>query len=148
MCASLIALTFPALLSAQTNPATPDVSKRPVIVTPGNPGNNSKPDSTPPRPAQPGKPANATEMQKLVNDFQNARATYIQQQQELNRKLSTATEEQRTLIREQIKESLREFRELQKQQARELREQAQEIKRNTPNLRDVIDHGGGDGRGR
>lgn len=87
-------------------------------------------------------------MQELVRDFQAARQSYIQQQQELNRKLASATEEQRAILREQIKDSLKEWRELQKQQAKELREQAKDIKNNTPNLRDVIDSGGGDGRGR
>ncbi len=148
----LVLLALPSALTAQTNPAAPQIPQRPLVVAPNGPQNTS-PDQVnipprPERPPTPGKPAATTEMQKLVRDFQAARETYIRQQQELNRKLSTATDEQRALIREQIKESLREWRELQKQQAKDLREQAESIKNNTPNYRDVINHGGGDGRGR
>lgn len=146
-CLALFAL--PLILTAQTNPATPEIPNRPVVIAPNGPKKETPGQANkPPRPDRPGKPAATTEMQKLVRDFQDARQTYIKQQQELNRKLSIATDEQRALIREQIKESLREWRELQKQQAKELREQAESIKNNTPNYRDVINHGGGDGRGR
>lgn len=143
--------TLGASAVAQTNPtpsSTPAIINRPTITAPAP---STEPLSAPPRPERPGvpgRPLPASGMQELVRDFQAARQSYIQQQQELNRKLASATEEQRAILREQIKDSLKEWRELQKQQAKELREQAKDIKNNTPNLRDVIDSGGGDGRGR
>ena len=56
--------------------------------------------------------------------------------------------EQRALIREQLKENLQQWLEQQKAQLQELREQARDIKNNAPGLRDVIDSGSGEGRGR
>jgi len=130
--------------SGQTNPATPPIAKRPAVVAPVN---NAPADraNVPPRPNRP--PAAPAGMQDLVRDFQAARQAYIKQQHELNLQLAKATEEQRAAIRAQLKETLQQWRELQKQQVRESREQAKDIK-NTLNLRDVIDSGSGDGRGR
>ncbi len=84
----------------------------------------------------------------MVKDYQLSRQSFLTQQQELNRQLKTATEEQRAIIREQLKENLQQWMEQQKAQLQELREQAKDIKNHAPNLRDVIDSGGNEGRGR
>jgi hypothetical protein len=59
--------------------------------------------------------------------------------------LKTATQEQRAVIRAQLKENLEAWKEAQKAHIQELREQAKEIISNVPDLREVIDAGKPDG---
>ena len=137
-------------LSAQTSgaPAQPSIGNRPVVVAPTPPPERATLPPRPERPTNPGQPAPAQEVKDLVRDFQAARRAFQKQQQELQRQLKTATEEQRAIIREQLKENLQQWLEQQKAQIQELREQAKDIKNNVPALRDVVDHGSGEGRGR
>jgi len=137
--------------SAQTNnapPAQPPIANRPVVIAPTAPPERANLPPRPERPTAPGQPPPAQEVKDLVRDFQSARQAFLKQQQDLQRQLKTATDEQRSLIREQLKENLQQWLEQQKAQIQELREQAKDIKNNVPALRDVIDAGGGEGRGR
>src|SRR5687768_12256269 len=83
----------------------------------------------------------------LVKDFRTARQEFLESQQELLRQLKLATEEQRAIIREQLKENLNDFRELQKTQLQDLREQTKDIINNVP-ITDVINSGTRDLLGR
>jgi hypothetical protein len=82
----------------------------------------------------------------LVKDFQTARQDFLRGQEELLRQLKNANDQERTIIREQLKERLNEWRELQKQHLRELRDQARELATTLPGIRDVIDASGEGGR--
>ncbi len=64
------------------------------------------------------------------------------------RQLKSSTDEQRTALRAQLKENLSAWMEEQKAHLQDIREQAKEIKNNVPAIKDVIDAGGGEGRGR
>jgi gas vesicle protein len=144
-----ITLLAAAAACAQTNTARPAIANRPVVVAPTIPPGRANLPPRPERPPVPGRPAPAQDVKDLVRDFQSARQAFLKQQQELQRQLKTATDEQRALIREQLKENLQQWLEQQKAQIQELREQAKEIKNNVPALRDVIDSGRGEGgRGR
>jgi hypothetical protein len=140
-----------AAASAQTNnapAAQPPIANRPVVVAPTRIPERANLPPRPERPAVPGQPPAAQDVKDLVRDYQSARQAFLKQQQDLQRQLKTATDEQRALIREQLKENLQQWLEQQKAQIQELREQAKDIKNSVPALRDVIDSGGGEGRGR
>lgn len=100
------------------------------------------------RPPVPERPAPSKEVKDLVKDFQSARRSFLTQQQELMRQLKSSTDEQRTALRAQLKENLSAWMEEQKAHLQDIREQAKEIKNNVPAIKDVIDAGGGEGRGR
>lgn len=136
--------------TSNTTPAQPAIPSRPTVVAPAPAATPQQPlPARPERPPIPNLPPPAQESVKdLVRDFQSARQAFLNQQKELQRQLKTATEEQRALIREQLKENLQQWLEQQKAQIQDLREQARDIKNNVPALRDVIDSGGGEGRGR
>ena len=143
---ALVTACMAGQLAAQTNPPIPPsappaaIGDRPTVVPPV---------TTPDRPQVPDHPEPAKDVKNLVKDFQTARDTFVQRQQELNRQLKTATVEQRAVIRAQLKESLNVWLEDQKSRLQELREQAKDIKNNVPSIKDVIDAGGGEGgRGR
>ena len=102
----------------------------------------------PERPPSPDRPVLAASVKYLVKDFQTARQEFLTGQQELLRQLKTATQEQRAAIRAQLKENLEAWREAQRAHIQELREQAREMINNVPDLRDVINAGQGEGRGR
>jgi hypothetical protein len=143
---SLTGISITALLSttaeAQTNtpaPAPPAISDRPVVVPPVPSPDRSGIPSRPERPAVPGRPAPSKDMKDLVRDFQTARESFRKQQLELNPQLKTANEEQRAIIREQIQENLKQWLEEQKARTEDFRQQAQEMKDELRNLREVID---------
>lgn len=139
------------LLAATAHGATnasPPIANGPVIVpTTPAPARASLPPR-PERPTVPGQPVPSQDVKDLARDFQSVRQAFLKQQQELQHQLKTATEEQRTAIREQLKENILQWQEQQKAQIQELREQAKDIKNNVPAIRDVIDSGSGEGRGR
>jgi flagellar motility protein MotE (MotC chaperone) len=140
-----------AAASAQTSnspAAQPPIANRPVVIAPTRPPERANLPPRPERPAVPGEPPPSQDVKDLVRDYQSARQAFLKQQQDLQRQLKTATDEQRALIREQLKENLQQWLEQQKAQIQELREQAKDIKNSVPALRDVIDSGGGEGRGR
>jgi len=111
------------------------------VVPPATAPERANVPGRPERPTVPGKPTPSKDMKDLVRDFQTARESFRKQQAELNRQLRTANEEQRALIREQIKENLQQWLEDQKARTVELREQAQQMKEDLRGLRDVIDSG-------
>jgi polyhydroxyalkanoate synthesis regulator phasin len=129
--------------------AVPLIPDRPIVIPPPailqEQGNLPL---APERPPSPDRPVLAPGVKDLVKDFQTARQEFMASQQELLRQLKTATQEQRAAIREQLRENLEAWREAQKEHIQELREQAKEMINNVPDLRDVINAGQGEGRGR
>lgn len=144
-----VALAQTNSLPPASTPATqPRIADRPAVIspvtTPERPGLPGRPD----RPTVPERPTPAKDVKDLVKDFQAARQSFLQQQQELQRQLKTANDEQRAAIRAQLKENMQAWLEEQKSQMKDLREQAKEIRDNLPSIKEVIDSGHGDGRGR
>ena len=136
--------------AAQSNaqpatPAVPAIANRPVVIAPATPPARANLPPRPDRPLPQGQPAPAADVQDLVRDFQSARQAFIKEQQELSRKLATATEAERQAVRAQLKEKLQQWREFQKTQVLEMREQAQETLKNT---RQDVAKEPQDGRGR
>jgi hypothetical protein len=137
-----------AAASGQTNraPAQPPIGNRPTVVAPAarqdQPNLPQRPDRAPGR----GQPVLSQDVKDLARDFQAAREAFRKQQQDLQRQFKTATEEQRALIREQLKENLQQWQEQQKAQIQDLREQVKELQKNAPGL-DVLKEPQ-DGRGR
>jgi len=128
--------------------AVPLIPDRPIVIPPLTLPQQVNLPLAPERPPSPDRPVLASGVKDLVKDFQTARQEFLTSQQELLRQLKTATQEQRAVIREQLKENLEAWKEAQKAHIQELREQAKEIISNVPDLREVIDAGQGDGRGR
>ena len=126
--------------------AVPLIPDRPIVIPPLPLAQQVNLPLAPERPPSPDRPVLAPGVKDLVNDFQTARQEFLTGQQDLLRQLKTATQEQRAVIRQQLKENLEAWKEAQKAHIRELREQAREIINNVPDLRDVIEAGqGGDG---
>ena len=128
--------------------AVPLIPDRPLVIPPVSLHEQGNLPLAPERPPSPDRPVLAASVKDLVKDFQTARQEFLTGQQELLRQLKTATQEQRAAIREQLKENLEAWREAQKAHIQELREQAREMINNVPDLRDVINAGQGEGRGR
>lgn len=134
---------FGTMALGQSN-ATPPIANRPSVVPPAaldRPGQPKRPE----RPEVPGQPPSQG-VKDLVQDYQATRQSFLKQQQELSRQLKNATAQERNAIRQQMREKLQQWMDQQKAQRQELIDQAKDMKNN--NLRDVINSGGGDGRGR
>lgn len=127
--------------------ALPPIAERPLVIPPLSLPEVNLP-AAPERPLAPDRPVLAPGVKDLVKDFQTARQDFLSGQQELLRQLKTATQEQRAALREQLKENLEAWREAQKAHLEDLREQAKEIINSVPDIREVIDAGRGEGRGR
>jgi gas vesicle protein len=129
---------------AQTNPpppAPPAISDRPVVLPPIPAPDRLSLPTRPERPAVPGKPTPSKDMRDLVRDFQTARESFRKQQLELNRQLKTANDQERALIREQIRENLKQWLEEQKARVQDLREQATDMAEQVKGLGEVIKSG-------
>jgi len=124
------------------------IPDRPVVIPPIAPLNQANLPVAPERPPSPDRPSPPQNVKDLVKDFQTARQNFLGSQQELLRQLKTATQEQRAAIRAQLKENLNEWRETQKIHLQELRDQAREIITTVPAIRDVVNSGRDEGRGR
>ena len=125
-------------------PAQPPIVERPTVVAPAAPPDRPNLPARPDRPHVPGQPPPSQEIKDLTRNFQAARQTFVKQQQELQRQLKTGTDEQRKIIRQQLKENLEQWMEQQRGQLPVLRDQ---IKGIAPGLRDVGSNPH-DGRGR
>jgi gas vesicle protein len=138
---------LPPILDPLLQPL-PLIADRPVVIPPlTTPGEANLPVA-PERPASPDRPSPPQSVKDLVKDFQAARQNFLSSQQELLRQLKGATQEQRAAIREQLKDNLNEWREAQKIHLQELREQARDLIDTVPAIRDVVDSGRDEGRGR
>ena len=124
------------------------IQDRPVVIPPIAPLIQANLPVAPERPPSPDRPSPPQNVKDLVKDFQTARQSFLGSQQELLRQLKTATEEQRAVIRAQLKENLNEWREAQKLHLQDLRDQAREIMTTVPAIRDVVNSGRDEGRGR
>jgi ElaB/YqjD/DUF883 family membrane-anchored ribosome-binding protein len=125
----------------------PLIQERPVVIPPITPLTANLPVA-PERPPSPDRPSPPQNVKDLVKDFQTARQSFMSSQQELLRQLKTASEEQRAAIRAQLKENLNEWREMQKLHLQDLRDQAREIINKVPAIKDVVNSGIPDGRGK
>lgn len=130
----------------------PSIKERPIVI-PRESGSDSsdsgKGKAKPDKPNRPDNPALPTGVKSLVTNFQTARETYLNQQQELRRQLKQATDEEREAIRERIRESLEQWKEQHQQFVKEVKDRAKEMKQQLdPALGRVIDQGGQEGRGR
>ncbi len=126
----------------------PTVAERPQVIG----AKSSAAASGKGKPDRPQNP-NATdpvEVTTLVSKFQSAREEFLTAQKELNLKKKDATEEQRAVLRDKVKESLEKWKEERKQFMEEQKERSKEIKQELhPDLGKVIDGaGGGGGNGR
>ena len=138
---------LPPILDPLLQPP-PLIQDRPVVIPPIAPLSQANLPLAPERPPSPDRPSPPQIVKDLVKDFQTARQSFLGSQQELLRQLKTATEEQRAAIRAQLKENLNEWREAQKLHLQELRDQAREIMTTVPAIRDVVNSGRDEGRGR
>lgn len=125
----------------------PKVSERPQVIGANSSGN----DSTKGKPANPGNSGNSAdpaEVKSLVTKFQSARDQYISVQKELRLKMKDATEEQRSVLRDQLKDLLDKWKEEQKQFVEETKERAKAMKQELqPDLGKVVDGAGNEGSG-
>jgi hypothetical protein len=129
--------------------AQPLILDRPLIIPPLILPNQVVAPLAPERPLTPEIPLVTQTVKDLVKDFQTARQDFLRGQDELLRQLRNATDQERTIIREQLKDRLDEWRQLQKEHMRQLIEQAREMTTTLPALGDVINAGSGEGgRGR
>ena len=125
----------------------PTVAERPQVI-----GAKSSTAAEKGKPDRPGNP-NATdpaEVTSQITKFQSARELYLQAEKERKLLMKDATEEQRTALREKLKDALEKWKEEQKQFAEEQKERSKEMKQELhPDLGKVIDGaGGGGGNGR
>jgi flagellar motility protein MotE (MotC chaperone) len=128
----------------------PTVAERPQVIGAKSSAGNAEKG----KPDRPGNP-NATdpaEVTSLVTKFQSAREGYLAAQKELNLKKKDATEEQRAVLRDKVKEALDKWKEEHKQFVEEQKERSKEMKQELQSdLGKVVDgagEGGGKGRDR
>lgn len=143
---SLIDDLLPPILPPSFN--TPLIADRSVIIPQVALPTQLTGPLAPERPTAPDRAVLPQTVKDLVKDFQVTRQDFLNGQRELLRQLKDAKQEERSIIREQLKERLNEWRELQKSHLRELRDQAREITTTLPAIGDVINSGSGEGRGR
>jgi hypothetical protein len=145
---SALMTLLPVVAAAQNDPppapAQPPIVERPTVVAPTAPPDRPNLPPHPERPTVPGQPPPSQEIKDLTRSFQAARQTFVKQQQELQRQLKTGTDEQRKIIRQQLKENLEQWME---QQRAGLIEMPKQLKELAPGLRDVGNNPH-DGRGR
>ena len=139
---------LPLMAAAQGNPpptpAQPPIVERPTVVAPAAPPDRPNLPARPDRPHVPERPPPSQEIKDLTRNFQVARQAFVKQQQDLQRQLKTATDDQRKIVRQQLKENLEQWLEQQRQLKDVTREQ---LKQMAPGLRDVGNNPH-DGRGR
>ncbi|MEW6305271.1 MAG: hypothetical protein AB1705_17485 [Verrucomicrobiota bacterium] len=126
----------------------PTISERPTVI----PRQTETDSTTKGKPDQPGRPSNpqpVPEVKSLVDRFQTAREDYLKQQKELRLLLQDATEEEREVIREQLKELLDRWKEQHREFVQEVKDRAQTMKSElSPDLGRVVDQAKDEGRGR
>lgn len=125
----------------------PKVSERPQVIG----ATSTSTDSAKGKPANPGNSGNSAdpaEVKTLVTKFQSARDQYISAQKELRLKMKDATEEQRGVLRDQLKDLLDKWKDEQKQFVEETKERAKAMKQELqPDLGKVVDGAGNEGSG-
>jgi hypothetical protein len=125
----------------------PKIATRPMVI-----GSTLVSDST-----KPGRPSGDTSAESQavsaqINKLQSARQAYLAAQKDLSLRLATSSEEQRALIREEVKDALAKWKEEQTQFIAEQKERMKQIKQELqPDLGRVVDVSGdgtSGGRGR
>lgn len=130
-------------------PDKPAIQERPIVVPPplSNRDRTQAPER-PPRPNGGGVVVPSSDLRQLIKDFQAARKIYMAQQRELLNDIKEASAEERSVIREQLKDKLDLWLQEQKDHIQTIRDQAKEMKNNVPAIRDVIDAAQEEGRPR
>jgi hypothetical protein len=120
------------LASAQdaTKPVLP--IDPPRALEPAKPGDSKKPES-------PGRSEVPNAIQKLMDDFKQARKTYLDEEKALLNKAKEANKADREALRIKIKENRQEFLETQKAAHEEIKRQAAELRDKLKDHREVID---------
>jgi hypothetical protein len=126
-------------LFVQALGSSPAVTQRAVV----EPGVRPEVEKSLPQPS--GTGSGREQLDRWVRDFRAAREAFLKQQAEL---ASQAAAEERKLIREAIKETLKQWAEVQREQAKELKEAAKEMKDSLPSVSDIVDSAKTEGRGR
>src|SRR5262245_43743284 len=122
----VLTLSGAAVFAQNTVPSQPlprPVTERPAVVLPPTVPERPNLPGRPENRVVPGRPTPSKDMKELVRDFQTARESFRKQQQELNRQLRKANEEQRAAIRTQLQENLKHWLEEQKARTEDLRAQ-------------------------
>lgn len=135
--------------NSQGKGKAPSIVNRPVVEPRGSDGTGSADKGKPATPGRPDKIAPSPAVKELVDKFQDARETYLDQQRQLRIQLKSATEQEREVIRQQMREGLDRWKEQTRQFAEEARESAHKMKDKLgPELDRVIDRGKDEGRNR
>lgn len=86
------------------------------------------------------------ELKNLIERFQTEREQFLARQKQLALQLRQATDEQRAELREQMRDNLDQWRELQLEFRTQLRDRAIELRRELQGqLREVVEEGGKEG---
>ncbi len=86
------------------------------------------------------------ELRNLIERFQTEREQFLTRQKQLALQLREATDEQRTELREQMRDNLDQWREMQLEFRTQLRDRAVELRRELQGqLRDVVNEGSKEG---
>jgi hypothetical protein len=134
---------------SQNKGKAPSIANRPVIEPRNSDGSGSTDKGKPAVPGRPDKVAPSPAVKELVDKFQDARETYLEGQRQLRIQLRSATEQEREIIRQQMREGLDRWKEQTRQFAEEARESAHKMKDKLgPELDRVIDRGKDEGRNR
>ena len=106
------------------------------------------------KPAHPDKPDRGANVQlpedvkKLIDEFNQARQDFLQDQKELLAQIKDASKEQREKLRDQLKTNREEWLEKQKELREEIRERLKELREKLPNHREIIDEAKGKAKDR
>jgi ABC-type transporter Mla subunit MlaD len=90
----------------------------------------------PPRPERPTLPPDVSERLK---QFRSAAEAYLKQREELEKQLRGATEQQRQIIRERLKENLQKWREQARQFQDQAKDRSRELKRDLRSLSKALE---------
>jgi hypothetical protein len=129
----------------------PAIAERPTVIPRAQPEetNSEKGKGKPEKPERPNNPQPPAEVKALVDKFQDAREKYLKTQRDLRLLQRDASEEERTVIREQLKEQLERWKETIREKQKEMKDRIQDMKSEVqPELGKVIDQAKEEGRGR
>lgn len=120
------------------------IPRQPIKIAPPE----EKPANTAPVTGNRPELARSDELRQLIERFQAARRNYLLQQKELMQQIDGATEDQREELRDKLRESLDQWREMQAEFRTQLKDRAQELRdRLSSELGRVVDGGREEGGG-
>jgi hypothetical protein len=128
----------------------PTIANRPLEIPRNNSSDqNSDQKGKPQTPGRPDKTALPTDVNEAVKKYQDERENYLKNSKAAARLQKDATDEERSALRDQMKESLDRLKDQQKALRQEMRDRAKDMKNElSPDLGRVVDGGQNEGRGR